>query len=421
MAVGPLNRVIRHLRRLGGAPDAGGVSDGLLLERFAARRDEAAFAELVRRHGPTVFGVCRRVLGNAADADDAFQATFMVLARKAGSLRQSGSVGSWLYGVAQRTALKARTRVARRRLHEGKAVKPATHDAADDVVWRDLWPVLDEELGRLPEKYRAPVVLCYLEGKTQEEAARLLGWPTGTVATRLNRARDQLRDRLTRRGLTLTGGTLAAAFAENLAPAAVPASLAETTIKAAILFAAGRSAAGALLPAGVVALAEGVLRTMLLTKLKMAAAAVLAVGVLGFGANALRPQGQAAEEQSGQPVVAQAPAKDERATRLKELLAKRTEVAEKEFEARRAEWEAGKLYFDFLTASAKRLLTARLEEAETKARRIDIREAYLKVVKEFEDVITAQYEAGRKPIAEVCQIQYERMTAEIELEREKAK
>src|SRR5262249_31128966 len=292
----------------------------------------------------------------------------------------------WLYGVAYRTALKARTRAARRRFHEGQAVKPAAEAAPTDVVWRDLRPVLDEELSRLPEGYRVPIVLCYLEGKNQLGAAQLLGWRTGTVATRLNRARERLRERLTRRGLTLTGGLLAAVLSENLAPAAVPVPLAASTVKAAILFAAGNGAAGAALSAGAVALAEGGLRTMLLTKLRIAAAGVLTGGLLGFEASALRCQGQAAEEQGDANEATTVPARPEAASKLKELLAKRAEAAEKEYEAQLANFLAGKEMLQIITETAQRVLKARLEQAETKAQRITIHEAHLKKMKELEDV-----------------------------------
>jgi RNA polymerase sigma-70 factor (ECF subfamily) len=169
------------------------------VRRFASERDEEAFAVLVRRHGPLVLGVCRRVLGAAPDAEDAFQATFLVLARKAGSIRDPHLLGSWLYGVASRIARKAR-RAANKRQAREQQLNGRVACAASASADPDLLPVLEEELRRLPEKIRAAVGLCYLEGKTNEEAARLLHWPTGTVKGRLARARCLLRQRLTRRG-----------------------------------------------------------------------------------------------------------------------------------------------------------------------------------------------------------------------------
>jgi len=188
-------------RRRTGAVAADALTDDQLLRRFASDRDEEAFAALVRRHGPLVLAVCRLVLGGAHDADDAFQATFLVLARKAGSIRDPGLLGNWLYGVASRIARRIRSAVNRRQARERQVRRLPEFPQSAVAEISDLRPVLDEELRRLPEKYRAAVGLCYLEGKTNEEAARLLRWPTGTVKGRLARARDLLRQRLTRRGL----------------------------------------------------------------------------------------------------------------------------------------------------------------------------------------------------------------------------
>src|SRR3954447_3801624 len=184
----------------------GGLSDGQLLDSFAARREgaaEAAFEEVVRRHGPMVLGVCRRLLGDRHAADDAFQATFLVLALKAGSVRKRDSLAPWLHGVAARVARRARmTERGRKEVGSDLADLPAAAPA--DPAAAELRLILDEELERLPEKYRRPVVLCYLEGQSQEEAARVLGWTKGTVSGRLARAKDLLRARLTRRGLAPT-------------------------------------------------------------------------------------------------------------------------------------------------------------------------------------------------------------------------
>jgi RNA polymerase sigma factor (sigma-70 family) len=276
MASGRVSPVVRFLRRLVGEGRGGGVTDGQLLERFVRGRDEAAFAVLVERHGPLVLGVCRRVLDDAHAAEDAFQATFLVLVRKAGSIARPEQLGNWLYGVAYRTAARARGAAARRRAHERRAAERTAGPAAPEPEWPDLRAVLDEELARLTQRYRAPLVLCYLEGKTTEEAARELGCPRGTVLSRLARGREQLRRRLVRRGLAPSAG-LPAALLAGTAGAAVPAPQAETTRKAALAAAAG-NATGAVSPR-VAALTEGVLRAMFLTKLKTAAA-VAAVGLL---------------------------------------------------------------------------------------------------------------------------------------------
>jgi RNA polymerase sigma-70 factor (ECF subfamily) len=188
------NRVLAHLHRLVLLRERDRLTDAQLLERFLVRREDGAFAELVRRHGPMVLGVCRRVLGEPHDAADAFQATFLVLVRKAATIAPRSRVGPWLYGVARRTALKARSAAARRRRAEQKAARGRPHTAPPAELECDLRPLLDEELGRLPAKYRAPLVLCLLQAKSRKEAAGLLGWSEGTLSGRLARAKVLLGD-----------------------------------------------------------------------------------------------------------------------------------------------------------------------------------------------------------------------------------
>src|SRR4051794_33493570 len=209
MPVGQLDPVIRYLRTAAGGP-AAALSDGQLLQRFATGRDQAAFTVLVRRHGPMVLGVCRRVLGDRHAADDAFQATFLVLARKAGTIAHPELLPRWLHGVACRTAARAKVEAAKRRARERRAAAPQAVGPDEAVVWRDLRPVLDEEIGRLPARYRAAVVLCYLEGQTNAEAAGRLGCSRGSVATMLARARERVRRQLTRRGVALSAALAAA-------------------------------------------------------------------------------------------------------------------------------------------------------------------------------------------------------------------
>jgi RNA polymerase sigma-70 factor (ECF subfamily) len=230
-----------------------------------------------------VLGVCRRVLAHAQDAEDAFQATFLVLARKAGSVMPPELVGNWLYGVGYRTALKAKAAALRRRGRERQVTTMPEPAAPERDAWADLRPLLDRQLERLPEKYRAPLVLCDLEGNTYKEAARQLGWPEGTVATRLARARDLLARRLAPHGVALSGVGLGLALAHGQATACVPGPLAAAVAEAAAFFAAGQAPAG-VVPAGVAALAKGVLRTMLLAKLRFVLAALLTLGMLGVGA-----------------------------------------------------------------------------------------------------------------------------------------
>jgi RNA polymerase sigma factor (sigma-70 family) len=281
MARPGLSNLVACLRQALPPPDAPGLSDGQLLERFLAERDEAAFAALVRRHGPLVFGVCRRVLGNVHDAEDAFQAAFLVLARKAKAVLKRAAVGSWLYTVAYRTALEARAANARRRQVE-KQVSAMPHPEVAPPEPQDWRPLLDQELSRLPEKYRAPVVLCDLGGVSRRDAARQLSLSEGTLSSRLATARRMLAKRLARHGLALSGGALAAALSQGAASAHVPMPLVWSTAKAAALVAAGQLAAVAT-PAAL--LTKGVLKTMFLAKLKAAAvmvAVLAALGVSGF-------------------------------------------------------------------------------------------------------------------------------------------
>ena len=291
--------VLRWIRQLAAAGEPGGQTDARLLERFAGRRDEAAFALLVERHGPMVLGVCRRLLGQEQDAEDAFQATFLVLARKAGSIGKGESVGSWLYGVALRVGRKARAAAARRQARQADLRDVPAAEAAPAWVGRELRAVLDEEVGRLPARYRLPFVLCHLEGKTNEEAARELGRPLGTVLAQLSRARARLRSQLVRRGVALSGAALATALAQEASPAAVPDALAEATVRGAATFVPGQAAAPGAVSAQAAVLAEGVLHTMFRTKLMMAAAAVLAVCLAGVGAGLLAQQSSAPKPADG--------------------------------------------------------------------------------------------------------------------------
>jgi RNA polymerase sigma-70 factor (ECF subfamily) len=294
---------MRYIRRVSRPRDAGKPTDGELLDRFVTHKDEAAFEALVRRHGRMVLGVCQRVLNDVHDAEDASQATFLVLIRSARSIAKRDSVGSWLYGVAYRAALKARAAAFRRRSKEKQGGIMVETEPNTDLIWRDLRPVLDEELSRLPEKYREPLVLCYLEGKTNEEAAQRLQWTKGTVSGRLARARDLLRQRLTRRGLALSSGVLVTALSEQAASAALTSPLIESTLKAALLITWGKSAAGGAISVKVAALTEGVMKAMFLTKLKILAAVALAVTVAGAGAGLLRYYAPAGEQEQSQPAA----------------------------------------------------------------------------------------------------------------------
>jgi RNA polymerase sigma factor (sigma-70 family) len=285
----PLNEVVQQLRQLARSAGADGVSDGELLRRFLAQGEEDAFAALVQRHGPMVLGVCRRVLGNSHDAEDAFQATFLVFVRKARSIRQGERLGNWLYGVAFRTAQKARTTAVRRQRREQR-IMAMTPSAPMEQRPNDLAPVVDEELSRLPEKYRLPLVLCDLQGRHRAEAAQQLAWPEGTLSSRLSRGRVLLSQRLARRGVVLGGATLTVTLSPELATAAVSSALLQSTVQAGMALAAGR--AGVLVASTqVMTLMEGVLPSMFLSKLKIAAACVVCLAAAGTGLGMLALQG----------------------------------------------------------------------------------------------------------------------------------
>jgi RNA polymerase sigma factor (sigma-70 family) len=277
MATSQMCEVIQHLRRAMLLRDGAGLTDGQLLEDYISRRDEAALAALVRRHGPMVWGVCRRVLHHYHDAEDAFQATFLVLVRKAASITSRELLANWLYGVAHQTALKARATAARRKERERQVTQMPEPAVSEQDLWRDLQPLLDDELRRLPDKYRAVLVLCDLEGKTRREVAQQLGRPEGTVAGRLARARAMLAKRLAQRGVALSGAVLAVVLSRKVASAGVPTSVVSSTIRAVSLLAARQAAASGVISAKVAALTEGVLKTMLITKLKSLTVATLAV------------------------------------------------------------------------------------------------------------------------------------------------
>jgi RNA polymerase sigma factor (sigma-70 family) len=287
------NRAILRLCWAALGPDGAGPTDRELLEQYVACRDEAAFEALLRRHGPMVLGVCRRVLRNQADVEDAFQATFLVLVRKAAAIR-SRNVGSWLYGVAHNTALKALAMNRQRRTKEREAGSVSQTRTAEPG-WSELQALLDTELSRLPERYRSPLVLCDLKGKTIKEAARHLGWPQGTVATRLARGRTLLARRLAKHGLSVSAGLVTATLAHGSAPAGVTRALMHTTIQAATWFAAARGAATGLISTNVVALTEGVLQAMFLNKLRSAGCVLLLLATIGLAARGLVPRTQAAD------------------------------------------------------------------------------------------------------------------------------
>jgi RNA polymerase sigma factor (sigma-70 family) len=316
----------REIQTLFSLGTLGGLSDGILLERFAAHREDAAFEALVRRHGPMVWGVCRRLLRDHHDAEDAFQATFLVLARKGHSIAHRELVAGWLHGVAYQTAMKSRATRTRRRKREGQVTEMPEPEAVSRDQQDQLTEWLDREVSRLPDKYRIPIVLCELEGKTHREAAEQLGWPIGTVSGRLSRARAMLARRLSRRGVSLSGGSLAVLVGQEVASAGVPTGLVVSTVHAASLFAAGRAVTAGLVSAEVTALAEKVVKAMLLSRIKLATIILLAGFVLAAGGTGLAFRARAADGPS-QETAGQATTGPERRIDVPETKAEKSPIS----------------------------------------------------------------------------------------------
>jgi RNA polymerase sigma factor (sigma-70 family) len=296
-----VTKVIEQLRQDMRRQDEERLSDGLLLDRYLDMRDDAAFAALVRRHGPMIWGVCRRITGHVGDAEDAFQVAFLILVRKAASVRPREAVGNWLYGVACHAALKARSASAKVRAKEKQVTNmpEPKKDRRDDP--EELSRLLDQGLSALPDKYRLPVVLCDLEGRSRKEVAAQLKIPEGTLSSRMATAHRMLAKRLARHGLAVAGGSLTTLIAQDAVSASVPAAVVSATIKTATLITAGNGAMAGVVSTKVAALTEGVMIAMLLNKLKIAFGVVFLLGLMAGGGIFI----------SGvtQPALSQAPAK----------------------------------------------------------------------------------------------------------------
>jgi RNA polymerase sigma factor (sigma-70 family) len=382
MPTSPMSEVIQDLRRVM-LRDEPGLTDGQLLEDYLGGQDAGAFEALVRRHGPMVWGVCRRVLGNHHDAEDAFQATFLVLVRKAASVSSRELLGNWLFGVAQRTALKAKALVARREGREKQVSEMPEPAVAEPDLWSDVQPLLDEELSRLPERYRVVIVLCDLEGKTRKEVARQLGCPEGTVAGRLARARALLAKRLARRGVAVAGGTLATVLAQNAASAGMPTAVVSSTIKA----------AGGRISARVAILTEGVLKAMFLHRLKsVLIALVVVMAALAGGSVYLLPT-HAGEKDSGLtiPLNTQSTKKAEEAVFNKAILAMEAKFwkAAMKFDAESME----KIYAaDFLAVSERgQSGKAACVEATKQYRSANVKFRNIRVIRLSKDAAVVTY------------------------------
>src|SRR5262245_54675372 len=302
-----INGVFQRIRALAAVHTRRTCSDRELLQRFLDADDEAAFTILVERHGAMIQALCRRLLHDRHEADDACQAAFLVLARKARSLRKQESLASWLHGVAHRISLSLRRQRARRVRREQAAARPDRQPADDGLTWRELRPVLDEELQRLPERYRAPLILCYLEGKTRDEAAQELGAKPAALHGLLDRGRKLLRDRLTKRGLTLSAVLFTAALTDITARAALAPGLVVTSAQAALALLRGATMGEGLVGPHILSLVKEASKTMFMTKLKIGAALVVAASILtGIVGGSLNSIGFAQDTKPAQPKAASA-------------------------------------------------------------------------------------------------------------------
>jgi RNA polymerase sigma factor (sigma-70 family) len=304
MGTRQMSAFFHRLARGMAAETMGDQSDGELVERFLANRDDTVFEAIVRRHGPMIFRVCWRVLQDEQEAEDAMQATFLVLAQKLHTVRKQTSLASWLHGVAHRVALKAKSQVVSRERHERKASVPGTVPS-DDVTWKELRVVLDAELTQMAEKWRLPLILCYLEGRTQDEAAAQLGCGERTLRRRLDEARAALGRRLSRRGIVWPAALFAVLLSECVA---MKLGVVRSTVEIATHVLAGK-ATTVVVPAKVAALAEGVMKAMVISKLKVVAGILLALGVVvaaGVGAltqttlSAKQPETESVAQAKGQ-------------------------------------------------------------------------------------------------------------------------
>jgi RNA polymerase sigma factor (sigma-70 family) len=434
----------RPLESLFEGGSAVGLGDRELLDRFAARRDgggEVAFAALVARHGPMVMRVCRNVLDVSCDVHDAFQAVFLVLARRANAIRTRNSVGNWLYGVAVRVSARARVTAIRRQIRERRTLRAAETIATVDSNQNDPSPieqnehaeVVHQELSRLPEKYRAPVVLCYLEGLTHDEAAARLSWPVGTVRSRLARARDTLRSRLARRGVTapVALGPMAswivgegpappgagATFASEVITRDLPASIARTVSQ----LPTGRTAAAGTATSASILLSQGVLKSMMFKKLLIAACTLppIAITALGGGvflarktlAQVEKPTAAPSVPNAPQPTAIEAPLSADVDRLAQQLL----EAARRRYDAQRAYYEEGRITIDRFVDAGKQLELAELRIAKTDFDRLAIRQRHLDRIRAIEQREDAELKVGRGTEADVAEARERRLEAEFDL------
>jgi RNA polymerase sigma factor (sigma-70 family) len=425
MAADPLGHALRHLRRALLPGEDAGLTDGQLLECFVVQHDEVALDALIRRHAAMVWGVCRRLLGRHHDAEDAFQATFLVLVRRAAVVSPRQMVGNWLYGVARQTALKTRATLARQGRLEAQMTEfpdpetPAHHGLDAESLRR-----LDQAVSGLPDKYRVLIVLCDLEGKTRQEVARQLGCPEGTVAGRLARARALLAKRLTRQGVALSAALVVAEMASAVAPPA----LVTAAVQGAATFAGGSSPPPGAIAAPVLTLTEGVLQAMWMTKLNKVAVALLVVlGLIAVGGGVLAYQGSGASPAPSQPEAKQPPAgaqpaqKSTNDAKVRELLKERLATLKELVIFAEKAFQSGRGSPDDVAQARIQVARTELELCDTNKERVAVHERIVAFAKEWETAVKVRYDAGQTPVNEVLKARVFRLDAEIDLERARAK
>ncbi len=425
MSGGDPSGVLRDISTLFSNGILGGLTDRQLLERFVNRNDssaEDAFTILIERHGPMVWGVCRRLLPDRYAADDAFQATFLVLVRRASAVRVDDSLGPWLYGVSRRVAARARATYLRRGARETSGVEAVAAPAPDPDRAEQL-AILDEAIGRLPERQRAAIVLCDLEGLPHEEAARRLGCPVGTIESRLSRGRQRLRDRLVRRGLAPAAAALWAEMARE-ASAAMPPALIKHTVR----IVTSSPAAGAV-PVAVTALAQGVIQMMWLARLKplVAVAAALTLATAGFAVQGRQqPAREGAQEQAKTTPPSGAGAS---APALPEIAANRA-IARQQLALIDEAWtmltDMGRnarisIADPSFSLWGHRRLEALRKAGAGKAEIVASLEKYISDLKEHEAIAKARKELARNTEVEVRDVQFRLLEAEVWLNEEKAR
>jgi RNA polymerase sigma factor (sigma-70 family) len=449
MAGGQVRAFNEPLEMLFGAGTCAGLSDGQLLSRFVAGRDaagELAFEALVMRHGPMVLRICDQALDDPNDVHDAVQAVFLVLANRAGAVRNRDSVASWLYGVALRVASRARVTAIRRRIRDRRTNMAAQAAAAMEPRQAEPAPaesddraqVLYQEVGRLPEKFRAPIVLCYLEGLTHDEAATRLSWPVGTIRSRLSRGRDALRHRLSRRGVTapVVVGPLSVWLASEQAASAaaagtiatsssgaLPTSFSSALVKMVSQVAVTHSPAVSSGNAGTLALAQGVLNMMALKKLIVMASVLVSLSAITIGGGVVwvrTSQAQGSRQEAAKAPASDAPKTDTAAKIVEDveaviLVQNMLALARRRYDRVRHMYENAQVEYDRVLDAGEQLEKIELNAAKSTVQRREVLERSLSRLKAAEAIADARGKAARGGAADLDEAKLRRMQAELDL------